>query len=59
MQSKTKIQDIMKPTQHVIALIREARQQGKSLNRISKDLGLCSNVVSRWMRLGFGTKANG
>ena len=59
MQPKTKIAKIMKPTQHIIALIREARQQGKSLNRICKELALCPSVVYRWMRAGFGSKANG
>jgi transposase-like protein len=49
----------MKPSQHIINCIREARQHGKSLNRICHELGLCASVVSRWMRQGLGKEANG
>ena len=49
----------MKPTQHIIQYIREARQRGRSLNRICKELALCPAVVGRWLRMGFGTGANG
>lgn len=49
----------MKPSQHIINCIREARQHGKSLNRICHELGLCASFVSRWMRQGFGKEANG
>jgi transposase-like protein len=49
----------MKPSQHIISYIREARQHGKSLNRICHELGLCASVVSRWMRQGLGMESNG
>ena len=49
----------MKPAQHIINYIREARQRGQSLNRICKDLALCPRVVNRWLRAGFSKEANG
>lgn len=49
----------MKPALHIISYIRDARKRGQSLNRICKDLALCPNVVSRWMREGISEEANG
>ena len=53
----------MKPSTQIINSIRELRQQGRSLNRICKELALCPAVVSRWMRAwlrgGLTTEANG
>lgn len=58
-ENKVETPLFMKPTQHIIQYIREARQRGHSLNRICKELALCPAVVSRWLRMGFGTGANG
>ena len=43
----------MKPAQHIINYIREARQRGQSLNRICKDLQLGIGMVRRWMCSGW------
>lgn len=49
----------MTPTQEIIQHIRDARQRGHSLSHICKELALCPAVVSRWLRAGFGARANG
>lgn len=43
----------MTPSIEILARIKEARQQGMSLNRICKELQLSVGVVSRWMRGGW------
>lgn len=47
----------MNPSKDILNRIREARQQGWSLNRICKELQLSAAMVCRWARGGW--TANG